>query len=90
MKEDDSAEVRIGFFVCHCGTNIAGVVRVDEVARYAAELPGVVLSRDYRYLCSDPGQELIQTAIREEHLNRVVVAACSPCMTLAMYSADSS
>ncbi len=76
--ENKQQEVRIGFYVCHCGTNIAGMVDCPEVARYVAKLPGVVLSRDYKYMCSDPGQELIQKDIREHRLNRVVVASCSP------------
>lgn len=69
---------RIGVYVCHCGSNIAQVVDVASVAEYAGQLPWVVLSRDYKYMCSDPGQEMIQQDIREFHLNRVVVAACSP------------
>ncbi len=73
-----NGDIRIGFYVCHCGTNIAGMVDVDSVAKYAAQLPGVAVSRDYKYMCSDPGQELIQRDIQEHHLNRVVVASCSP------------
>ena len=69
---------RVGFYVCHCGTNIAGTVDVQAVAAYAVTLPGVVVSRDYKYMCSDPGQEMIQRDIRENRLNRVVVASCSP------------
>ena len=72
------AEVRVGVYVCHCGTNIAGVVDVAGVAAWAATLPGVVLARDYKYMCSDPGQKLIVDDIREHRLNRIVVAACSP------------
>ncbi|HET9494345.1 MAG TPA: CoB--CoM heterodisulfide reductase iron-sulfur subunit A family protein [Chloroflexia bacterium] len=70
--------VRIGVYVCHCGTNIAGKVNVRAVAEYAGSLPGVVVSRDYKYMCADPGQELIKKDIRELGLNRVVVASCSP------------
>ena len=70
--------VRIGFYICHCGTNIAGMVDVEAVAKYAAKLPNVAVSRNYKYMCSDPGQELIQQDIREHQLNRIVVAACSP------------
>jgi heterodisulfide reductase subunit A2 len=70
--------VRIGFYVCHCGVNIAGMVDVTAVARYAGTLPSVIVARDYKYMCSDPGQELIQQDIIENRLNRVVVAACSP------------
>ncbi len=71
---------RIGVYVCHCGTNIAGIVDVEEVAEYAAQLPGVVVSRAYEYMCSDPGQELVKEDIRELGLNRVVVASCTPLM----------
>ena len=74
MKE----ERRIGVYVCHCGLNIAGTVDVKRVAEYAATLPGVAVARDYRYMCSDPGQDLIKTDIRELGLDRVVVASCSP------------
>jgi len=71
---------RIGVYICHCGSNIAGTVDVAEVARYAGTLDSVVISRDYRYMCSKPGQELIKKDIRELELNRIVVAACSPRM----------
>jgi len=64
--------------VCHCGTNIAGTIDVCGLTRYAAGLPGVVVAREYKYLCSDPGQELIRQDIRDHNLDRVVVAACSP------------
>jgi heterodisulfide reductase subunit A len=72
------SEVRIGVYTCYCGTNIGGTVDVREVARYAARLPGVAVSREYKYMCSDPGQELIAKDIREQRLNRIVVASCSP------------
>ena len=70
--------IRIGFYVCHCGINIAGMVRVEEVAAYARTVKNVVISRDYKFMCSDPGQELIEKDIRDYKLNRVVVASCSP------------
>jgi len=70
----------VGVYVCHCGTNIAGVIDVADVAEYAAQLEGVVVARHYSYMCSDPGQELIQQDIRELGLDRVVVASCSPLM----------
>ena len=73
-------EIRIGVYICHCGFNIAGVVNVEEVAKYAATLPSVVISREYRYMCSDPGQDLIKNDIKKLGLNRVVVASCSPRM----------
>jgi heterodisulfide reductase subunit A len=71
---------RIGVYVCHCGTNISAKVDVEEVAQYAAGLPGVVVSRAYKYMCSDPGQDLIKDDIAELGLTRVVVASCSPRM----------
>lgn len=71
---------RVGVYVCHCGINIAATVDVDAVAEYAAGLPGVVVSRHYTYMCSDPGQALIKNDIAELNLNRVVVASCSPLM----------
>jgi heterodisulfide reductase subunit A len=71
---------RVGFYICHCGINIAYRVRVQEVAEYVASLPNVAISRDYLFMCSDPGQELIEKDIRDYHLTRVVVASCSPRM----------
>lgn len=73
-----SATPKIGFYVCHCGHNIAAQVDVEDVQKFASELPGVTVSRDYKYMCSDPGQELIQKDIKELGLNRIVVASCSP------------
>ncbi|MBW1801954.1 MAG: FAD-dependent oxidoreductase, partial [Deltaproteobacteria bacterium] len=70
--------VKIGFYICHCGINIAFKVRVEEVADFARKLPNVVIARDYKFMCSDPGQEMIEKDIREYGLNRVVVASCSP------------
>ncbi len=71
---------RVGVFICHCGENIARTVDCARVAEYAATLPGVAHAVDYRYMCSDPGQRLIETAIREHGLTGVVVASCSPHM----------
>jgi len=71
-------KIRIGVYVCHCGLNIAGSVDCEEVAKFVATLPHIVLSKDNRYTCSDPGQELIKKDIKEHKLNRVVVASCSP------------
>lgn len=71
---------RIGVYICHCGSNIAGTVDVEEVAEYAASLDSVVVSRHYRYMCSDPGQALIKEDIKNLGLNRIVVASCSPRM----------
>jgi len=72
---------KIGVYVCHCGTNIAGIVDVEDVARWSADQlknRGVVLARDYKFMCSSLGQELIENDIKELGLTRVVVAACSP------------
>lgn len=71
---------RTGVYICHCGTNIAGTVDVSAVAEYAQSLEGVALARDYTYMCSDPGQDLIKADIAEHGLNRIVVASCSPLM----------
>src|SRR5574341_21854 len=73
-------QARIGVYVCHCGHNIAGAVDVEAVAQWAATLPNVIVSRDYRFMCSSLGQELIEKDIKELDLNRVVVASCSPLM----------
>ncbi len=71
---------KVGVFVCHCGENIARTVDCAQVAQEVGELPGVVHSTDYKYMCSDPGQALIKKAIKDHDLDRVVVAACSPHM----------
>lgn len=72
--------MRIGVFVCHCGENIGRTVDCAEVARVCSFFPGVAHSEDYKYMCSDPGQNLIKQAIREKKLDAVVVGACSPHM----------
>ncbi|MEO0112888.1 MAG: CoB--CoM heterodisulfide reductase iron-sulfur subunit A family protein [candidate division WOR-3 bacterium] len=74
------AEIRIGVYVCHCGMNIAGVVDVKRVVLEIKKMKNVVVARDYVYMCSDPGQDLIKKDIKEYNLNRVVVASCSPRM----------
>jgi len=71
-------EPKIGVYVCHCGANIASIVDVAQVAEYAKGLPSVVVARDYKFMCSDPGQDLIKKDIKEMGLDRVVVASCSP------------
>jgi heterodisulfide reductase subunit A2 len=71
---------RVGVYICHCGTNIAGTVDVEAVTQFAASLPGVVVARHYSYMCSDPGQGLIKNDIVMEGLNRVIVASCTPNM----------
>ena len=74
------SDVRIGVYVCQCGVNIAATVDCEAVAEHAATMPGVAVSRVYKYTCSDPGQEMIRQDIAEFGLDRVVVAACSPRM----------
>ena len=72
--------MRIGVFICKCGTNIAATVDTEAVARKALEYPDVVYATDYTYTCSEPGQQEIQEAIQKHDLQGVVVAACSPRM----------
>jgi len=71
---------RIGVFICHCGENISRTVDVARVAAQAGKLPGVAFATDYKYMCSDPGQNLLKKTIQEERLSHIVVAACSPRM----------
>jgi len=71
---------RIGVFICHCGENIGRTVDCEAVAEAAGEMPGVVVSVAYKYMCSDPGQQMIKDAIVNERLSGVVVGACSPRM----------
>ncbi len=74
------AEERIGVYVCNCGTNIAKIIDVTAVAESAEATPGVTIARSYKYMCSNPGQEMILQDIHEHGLTRVVVASCSPRM----------
>jgi heterodisulfide reductase subunit A len=76
---------RIGVFVCHCGTNIAGTIDVKRVVEEIEKFPEVVYSVDYQYMCSDPGQQLIQEHIAQDSLDAVIVAACSPAMHEATF-----
>ena len=79
MSKDqaDSQQLRIGVYICHCGSNIAGVVPPAEIAEYAGRLPGVVRATDTLYACADSGQNLVKEEILKYNLNRVVVSACS-------------
>lgn len=72
--------MRIGVFVCHCGSNIAGTVDCEKVAEAARQFPDVVFATDYMYTCSEPGQQEIQRTVESKRLDGVVVAACSPRM----------
>jgi heterodisulfide reductase subunit A len=67
-------------YICHCGVNIAATVNVAKVRDFIAKQPNVVVARDYKFMCSDPGQDLIKQDIKNIGVNRVVVAACSPLM----------
>ncbi len=75
---ENGGEPRIGVYVCHCGTNIAGVLDVKDLVEYTSSQPNVVLAKNYVYVCSAPGQETIRKDIEENKLNRVLIAACSP------------
>ncbi|MEM1563248.1 MAG: CoB--CoM heterodisulfide reductase iron-sulfur subunit A family protein [Candidatus Bathyarchaeia archaeon] len=77
-KDVSQEEPRIGVFICHCGINIGGIVRVPEVVEYAKKLPNVVYAEDNLYTCSDDTQKRIREKIKEYNLNRVVVASCTP------------
>jgi heterodisulfide reductase subunit A len=76
---------RIGIFVCHCGTNIAGTIDIERVVEEIKRFPDVVYANDYKYMCSDPGQQLIRERIGEDGLDSVIVAACSPAMHEATF-----
>ncbi|MGQ4911428.1 MAG: FAD-dependent oxidoreductase [Candidatus Thorarchaeota archaeon] len=73
-------EKRIGVFLCHCGSNIAGVVDIERLKAAVDDLPGVELVNDYKYVCSKPGQQIMKDAIKSHRLNGVVIASCSPRM----------
>lgn len=72
--------MRIGVFICYCGENIGRTVDCPSVAKACANFSGVVHSEDYKYMCSDPGQNLIKQAIKDKYLDAVVVGSCSPHM----------
>jgi heterodisulfide reductase subunit A len=80
IKESPAGQERVGVYVCHCGSNIAGTINVDEVSKWIESNPNVVVSRHYEFMCSSTGQELIEKDIKEKGLTRVVVASCSPHM----------
>lgn len=78
MAGDNGNEpLRIGVYICHCGSNIAGVIDTEAVAEWASTLPGVIRAVDTPYACADSGQNLIKEDIKKYNLNRVVVSACS-------------
>ena len=77
-RPSEKQRPRVGVFVCHCGINIAGVVKIPELLERVGKLPGVVVTKDYKYCCSDPGQQMIRDSIKDDRLDRVVVSCCSP------------
>ena len=74
------SEKKIGVFICHCGSNIAGVVDIERVMDAISELPNVEVIEDYKYVCSKPGQQMLKDYVKNSRLDRVVIAACSPRM----------
>jgi heterodisulfide reductase subunit A len=83
MPEHDShhnGAPKIGVYICHCGINIAGKVDIKDAIEFASKLPYVTVAREYKFMCSDPGQDLIQQDIKSGLVNRIVVASCSPLM----------
>jgi heterodisulfide reductase subunit A2 len=75
-----NGQIKVGVYICHCGVNISATVNVTEVRDFIAKQPNVVIARDYKFMCSDPGQDLIKQDIKNLGVNRVVVASCSPLM----------
>ena len=71
---------KIGVFVCHCGINIAKTVDVEALTKYASSLDDVVVSENYKYMCSDLGAQLIKKSIKKHKLDGMVIACCSPRM----------
>lgn len=79
-KDKVKMEARVGIYICHCGSNISDIVDVNQVVQFAQNLDSISVVRDYRLLCSEPGQELIKKDIKEKILSHVVIASCSPAM----------
>jgi len=80
-----SEEPKVGVYLCHCGKNIADVIDIEAVKQASTNLPNVVLVKEYKFMCSKTGQELIAQDIKDGTINRVVVAACSPLMHEATF-----
>ena len=78
MNDKKDEKARVGVFICHCGSNIGGLIDCEKLAEYAGDLPNVAHSEDNLYTCSETGLTAIKTAIKEHDLNRVVVASCTP------------
>ena len=77
QNQQNNEELRIGVYICHCGSNIGGVINPKEIVEFAESLPDVVRATDTLYACADSGQRLIKDEIKKYNLNRVVVSACS-------------
>lgn len=77
-KKESSSSPKIGVYVCHCGTNIAGSVNIEDVVNFSKTLENVAIVREHMYLCSEQGQNIIKEDIKKEGVNRVVAACCSP------------
>ncbi len=77
---ESNGQVKIGVYICHCGVNISATVNVAVLREFIAKQPNVIIARDYKFMCSDPGQDLIKQDIKNFGVNRVVVAACTPLM----------
>ena len=73
-------QICIGVYVCECGINIGAMIDVSEVVRFASALPNVTVARQFKYMCSESGQKMIQDDIKHLGINRVVVASCTPRM----------
>ncbi|MFX0036425.1 MAG: 4Fe-4S binding protein [Candidatus Hermodarchaeota archaeon] len=80
IKLTGREDPKVGVYICHCGINIGGVVDVPKLCEYVSTLPNVVLAKEYKFMCSDIGQNMIKEDIEAGKINRVVVAACSPRM----------
>ncbi|MBD3196959.1 MAG: 4Fe-4S dicluster domain-containing protein [Candidatus Lokiarchaeota archaeon] len=80
MKVTGKEKPKVGVYICHCGVNIGGVIDIPDLVEYAEELPDVTVAKEYKFFCSDVGQNIIKEDIEAGLINRVVVAACSPRM----------
>ncbi len=85
VKNSSNGAPKIGVYICHCGINISSKVDILKTVEFAKNLPNVTVSREYKFMCSDPGQELIQQDLRDGLIDRVVVASCSPLMHEATF-----
>lgn len=77
-KSLDNGQLKIGVYVCHCGTNISQTVNIEALVDVSSKMTDVSVAREYKYMCSDPGQEMIKKDIKDMKLNRIVVSSCSP------------